>query len=51
MNFTLLNKKNEFMILALTRYTAKSIRRNIIYIALSINTCKTKSLYTNTSEI
>lgn len=41
--FSLLNKKNKFMILALTRYAAESIGRSIIYTALSINTYKTRS--------
>lgn len=49
--FTLLNKKNEFMISAPTRYAAEDIRRTTIYIALNINICKAKSLYINVSGI
>lgn len=49
--FTLLNKKNEFMISAPIRYTAEDIGGTTIYIALNINICKAKSLYTNVSGI
>lgn len=49
--FSLLNKRNKLIILILTRYAAESIRKNIVYIALNINTYKIKSLYTNISRI
>lgn len=52
MSFTLLNKRNELMILALTRYAAQDIRRIISHIALRISTHKTLSgLCINISKI
>lgn len=51
MSFTLLNRKIELIILALIGFIAEDIERSIIYIALSINTCKAKSLYTNISRL
>lgn len=50
-DFTLLNKKNKLMILVPIGSTAKRIRKSIVYIALSINTYKTRSLNTNISGI
>lgn len=41
--FTLLNRKNNFMISALTEYAAKGIGGTIMYITLIINTCKARS--------
>lgn len=49
--FILLNKKNELIILASTRYAIKGIGKNIVHTALSISTYKAKSLYTNISKI
>lgn len=51
MRFTLLDKKIELMLLTSTRCTIKGIERNMIYIALSINICNVKSLFTNISVI
>lgn len=51
MSFTLLNKKNELMISMLIEYITKGIEKSILYIALSISTCKAKSLCTNISKI
>lgn len=39
------------MILVPIRCAAKGIRKSIVYIALSISTCKAKNLYTNVSRI
>lgn len=39
------------MLLVLIRYVIENIRKSIVYIALSINICKAKSLYTNISKI
>lgn len=44
MDFTFLNKRNEFIISTLTGCVAKDIRKSIVYTALSINTYKIKSL-------
>lgn len=49
--FILINKRNKFIILALIGCAAEDIRKKIMHIALSINICKTKSLYINESEI
>lgn len=51
MEFFLLVRKNELILLIPMRYTTKVIRRSIVCIALSISTDKAKSLYTNMSEI
>lgn len=51
MRFILLNRKNKLIILTSIRYIAKDIRKNRIYIALSISICKTESLYINTSKM
>lgn len=48
-SFTLLNKKNKFMISAPTECVAESIGRNIVHIALNISNHKAKSLYINIS--
>lgn len=51
MGFTLLNRKNELMISVPIGYTTESIRRSTLHIALSISTCKAKTLCTNVSRI
>lgn len=51
MGFTLLGKRNKLMLSASTGCVAKSIGRSKVYTALSINTYKSKSLYTNMSKI
>lgn len=51
MSFTLLDKKNELILLALTGYIIKAIRRNMMYTVLSISTCKAKSLCIYVSRI
>lgn len=45
MKFILPNKKNELMLLVLIKYAIKDIKMSMMYISLSINTCKNKSLY------
>lgn len=49
--FTLLDKKNELMLLALTGYAAEGIRENIVHIALNMSICNLKSLSINVSGI
>lgn len=39
------------MILASIKYATKSIEENMMHIALSINICKTRSLYINKNQI
>lgn len=51
MRFTLLDKKNELVVLILIKYMTENIRESIIYIVLSINTCKTNSLSIYISKI
>lgn len=51
MRFVLLDKKNKSIFLVLKGCVAKSIERSIIYIALSINTCEIKSLFTNINKL
>lgn len=51
MKFALINKKNKLKFLTLTKYVIESIRENILYITLSINTSKIKSLFTNISKL
>ncbi len=43
-DFTLLNRRNELIILVLTGYTAEGIGGSIVYIAFNISICKAKSL-------
>lgn len=50
-DFTLLNRKNGFIISAPIEYIAEVIRESTVYIALNINTCKIKSLCINISGI
>lgn len=45
--FTLLNRKNNLMISALTGWAAEDKVESIMYIVLSINACKAKSLCMN----
>lgn len=49
--FTLLNRRNGLMILALIGYAAEGIGRSMVHTALSISTRKAKSLCTNVSGI
>ncbi len=49
--FTLLNRRNELMISAPTRYTAEGIRGSIVHTAFNISTDKAKSLCTNVNGI
>lgn len=51
MDFTLLNKKNGLMISVLTGCAVEGIGKSMVYIALSISTCKAKSSCTNISKI
>lgn len=51
MRFALLDKRNELIFLISIEYMAEDIRESIIYITLSINTCKAKSLSTNISRL
>ncbi len=51
MGFILLNRRNKLMISVLTGCAAKGIGRSMVHTALSISTCKAKSLYTNISGI
>lgn len=51
MGFTLLDRKNELMLSISIGYAAKDIRRNIVYITLSINTYNVKSLSINVNMI
>lgn len=50
-DFILQIKKNEVIFLIWIKYVAKSIRKKMVHIALNINTCKTKSAYTNIGKI
>lgn len=51
MEFTLLDKRNKLIFLALTGYAVEGIRRTIMYIILTINTHNVKTLSTNMSII
>lgn len=51
MGFALLDRKNELVLSAPTGCVAKGIGGSTVYTALSINTCKIKSLSTNISGI
>lgn len=51
MSFTLLNRGNELMISASTRFAAEGIKESTVHLALSISTYKVKSLCTNISGI
>lgn len=51
MGFTLLDKRNELMLLAPTGYAAEGIRRSTVHTTLSISTRKVKRSYTNVSRI
>lgn len=49
--FALLNIKIELLLSSLTKFLAKSIKKSIVHIILSINTCKTKNLSTNINSL
>lgn len=51
MRYILLDKRNKSMLLVSTQYIAEDIRRNTVYIALSISICNVKSLFTNINAI
>lgn len=47
MGFTFENRRNKLIISVAIRVAAKDIRNSMVYTALSISTCKIKSLYTD----
>lgn len=49
--FTLLNKRNKFMILTPIGCAADGLGRSKVHIALNINTCKIRSSYTSISKL
>lgn len=49
--FTLLNKRNKFIISISIRYVAKDVKKSKMHIALNINNCKIKSWYINVNKI